>query len=185
MTAASVLQRPLRASDLDEVMKWEMVLFPYDAFPRSEYERGIRSPKQRWIALEKEGKLAAWGGVALHKNVANLDSVAVSPDFQGQGLGLALTVSLMEAALDAGHKRLALQVASENTRAFELYRKLGFVKVATLGDHYGKGKDAYLMQTDMNYPELRGVFDAARAASRARVPVTSAEMQQTGSVEVS
>lgn len=55
-----------------------------------------------------------------------LQAVALFPEQRGKGHGPTLIAQACEAARDAGHRRIALEVESPNTEALSLYRKCGF-----------------------------------------------------------
>jgi ribosomal protein S18 acetylase RimI-like enzyme len=55
-----------------------------------------------------------------------LDSVAVHPSFQGQGLGTQLIREFEQQAVRLGHDKVLLIVDVENTRAKALYERLGY-----------------------------------------------------------
>jgi ribosomal protein S18 acetylase RimI-like enzyme len=57
-----------------------------------------------------------------------LQAVALFPEHRGKGYGPALMERACQAARDAGHRRIALEVESPNTGAIGLYRKCGFVE---------------------------------------------------------
>jgi len=57
-----------------------------------------------------------------------LQAVTLFPEQRGKGYGPALIERACQAARDAGHSRIALQVESPNTSAIAAYRKCGFVE---------------------------------------------------------
>lgn len=57
-----------------------------------------------------------------------LQAVALFSEERGKGHGPALIARACQAARDAGHRRIALEVESPNTGAISLYRKCGFVE---------------------------------------------------------
>ena len=57
-----------------------------------------------------------------------LQAVALFPEDRGKGYGPAMIARACEAARDAGHRRIALEVESPNFGAISLYRKCGFVE---------------------------------------------------------
>ncbi|RKN84451.1 GNAT family N-acetyltransferase [Paenibacillus ginsengarvi] len=61
-----------------------------------------------------------------------LDSVAVSDEFQGQGIGKLLMQAFEEKGKAEGHSRLSLIVEEENDRAYRLYVKMGYQEDGTL-----------------------------------------------------
>lgn len=60
-----------------------------------------------------------------------LDSIAVSPAFQGKGVGTKLLDSLPEVASKSGNTCIGLSVDFANPLAEKLYRRVGYQKVAT------------------------------------------------------
>lgn len=59
-----------------------------------------------------------------------LDSVAVRPEFRGNGIGGKLILKMCERAFAAGHEKAGLLVDAENPRAEKLYRSVGFSRVS-------------------------------------------------------
>lgn len=57
-----------------------------------------------------------------------LQAVALFPEHRRLGHGPALVARACQAARDAGHRRIALQVESPNTGAIALYRRCGFTE---------------------------------------------------------
>lgn len=75
-----------------------------------------------------------------------LDTLAVSPDFQGQGIGTTLLESLPEVARAAGKNKIGLNVDVGNPKAEKLYTKMGF---KTIGNMVISGHDYHHMQKDI------------------------------------
>jgi RimJ/RimL family protein N-acetyltransferase len=57
-----------------------------------------------------------------------LQAVALFPEHRGKGHGPAFMERACQAARDAGHRRIVLQVEDPNTGAIALYRKCGFAE---------------------------------------------------------
>lgn len=57
-----------------------------------------------------------------------LRAVALFPEHRGTGHGPALIARACQAARDAGHRQIALEVESPNIGALSLYRKCGFAE---------------------------------------------------------
>lgn len=66
-----------------------------------------------------------------------LDSLAVFPTHQHQGIGKALILALCDKAFSEGHQRVGLLVDMENPHAESLYSSLGFqhINPKTLFNH--------------------------------------------------
>ncbi|MDO4642665.1 MAG: GNAT family N-acetyltransferase [Cardiobacteriaceae bacterium] len=78
-----------------------------------------------------------------------LDSIAVAPNYQGQGIGTTLLTALPERALAAGKNCIGLNVAANNPRAQRLYSQLGYHPVGRrrLSNH-----DYLHMQKELSSP---------------------------------
>jgi L-phenylalanine/L-methionine N-acetyltransferase len=55
-----------------------------------------------------------------------LGGLAIHPDFAGKGFGVKMMQEIMDLAKQKGCKRLELSAGTENLRAIELYKKVGF-----------------------------------------------------------
>ena len=62
-----------------------------------------------------------------------LQSVSIARKFQGKGIGELLTMFAVNKILEKGFKTVELDVFSDNFKAFNLYKKLGF-KVMKFSD---------------------------------------------------
>ncbi|WP_339226603.1 GNAT family N-acetyltransferase [Oceanobacillus sp. FSL K6-2867] len=84
-----------------------------------------------FFAAEADNKLvgfiAAFGGkVNRNKHSAYL-VLGILEEYQGQGIATKLFLRIFEWAKEAGITRLELTVIKDNIKAFQLYRKMGFV----------------------------------------------------------
>ncbi|PTW96027.1 GNAT family N-acetyltransferase [Achromobacter mucicolens] len=91
-----------------------------------------RRPTVRALLARIDGQAA---GVAIYvegfstfacRPLLNLHDLAVSPRFQGQGVGKALLAALEDRARQMGCCKITLEVLEGNTVAQGLYRKQGF-----------------------------------------------------------
>lgn len=80
--------------------------------------------------------------------------IAILKNEWGQGLGRKLLTELISFAKRAGYESLELEVASVNTTAVDLYKKLGFVV-------YGERPDSLKLKNGEYYGELLMVLDLA------------------------
>ena len=81
---------------------------------------------------------------------AELLTIAVSPNAQGQGLGGRLLRSVLKTAEAFGASEVFLEVAAENAPALALYDRAGFARIGTRPHYYrypdGSREDAILMR---------------------------------------
>lgn len=80
-----------------------------------------------------------------------LELLAVSPDFQGQGLGKSL-VQWLEKEVRPTHSNLWTTVSSFNTPAAGFYEHMGFEKAGTLNALLKAGFDELLLRKILNQP---------------------------------
>ncbi len=81
-----------------------------------------------FVGVRDEGKLVAMGGVRLHiAGHREITTVATLPGFEGRGYGTAVMRALVERIRGRG-ERPFLTVRTDNARAIEIYRKLGFME---------------------------------------------------------
>lgn len=67
-----------------------------------------------------------------------IDTICVSPKFQGYGIGTVLMKEVVKTAKQKGYSRISLNVAHDNPTAKSLYKKLGYIeeKVIQINGHY-------------------------------------------------
>lgn len=91
-------------------------------------------------------------GLSLHFHQRNghITNIAVSPAYQGRGMGTYLMKAMMAVAVAHKMTSMSLEVRIENRGAQHLYRRLGF-EVCQQKHHYylPDGGDAYEMKTKL------------------------------------
>jgi mycothiol synthase len=84
-------------------------------------------PKGFLLAVDSAGRLLGFHWTKVHPNgLGEIYVLAVDPDAQGSGLGVALTVAGLAHLRDRGVREAMLYVESDNPAALHTYRKLGF-----------------------------------------------------------
>jgi predicted GNAT family acetyltransferase len=85
-----------------------------------------------FIGIRHEGQLVAMGCLRLHfPGYREISTVATRPGQTGRGYGTAVVTKLAQRILDHGETPF-LTVRTDNTRAIEIYRRLGFRERAQL-----------------------------------------------------
>jgi RimJ/RimL family protein N-acetyltransferase len=111
---------------------------PYD---RPRLERWTSDLESSILFIALDGKrvvgVTRIGGSALSglKGIGTFITY-IHQDYQNQGLGTHLTVSILEEARKKSFHRVSLEVVADNTAAIRAYEKAGFV-------HEGRMKDAH------------------------------------------
>jgi ribosomal protein S18 acetylase RimI-like enzyme len=89
----------------------------------------------QFLGIREEGKLVAMAGQRLHfAGYREITTVATLPGHEGRGYATALMRALVERIRVRG-ERPFLTVRTDNTRAIEIYRRLGFKERTLLYSH--------------------------------------------------
>src|SRR5215207_988372 len=101
-------------------------------------------------ALEAELRsIVGYAGLWLMTDEAHITTIAVDPDFQGNGIGELLLVALIDRAKQIGARWLTLEVRVTNEVAQRLYEKYTFKEMGLRRRYYSdNGEDALVMWTD-------------------------------------
>ena len=101
-------------------------------------------------ALEAELRsIVGYAGLWLMTDEAHITTIAIDPDFQGNGLGELLLVALIDRAHAIGARWLTLEVRVSNMVAQRLYEKYTFKEMGIRRRYYSdNNEDALVMWTD-------------------------------------
>ncbi len=78
-----------------------------------------------------------------HYPHADIEKVAIDPQYQGLGLGHRIMNQLISTAVNTGIEVLTLDFRCDNERAAKLYKSLGFTEYGRLPRFVAVGKDRY------------------------------------------
>ena len=80
---------------------------------------------------------------------AHITAIAVSEQWQGQGLGELLLIGAIEESIRRASRMVTLEARISNYKALSLYNKYGFVRTGTRKGYYSDNReDAAIMETD-------------------------------------
>ncbi len=80
----------------------------------------------QFLGIHEDGKLLAMGGLRLHlAGYREITTVATMPAHEGRGYATAIVRGLIDRIRSRGDRPF-LTVRTDNTRAIEIYRRLGF-----------------------------------------------------------
>ncbi len=130
--------------------------------------RGSEEPAPSSAALETELKsIVGYAGLWLMTDEAHITTIAVSPDYQGYGIGELLLLGLIDRAQQIGARWLTLEVRVSNKVAQALYEKYTFKEMGLRRRYYSdNNEDALVMWTD---PIESETFQSAVARHRERL----------------
>lgn len=97
-------------------------------------------------ALDAQGALVGYAGLCDYPDEAWVQTVAVAPAAQGQGLGALLLGALLTEARRRRATQVVLEVAADNEAAQRLYARAGFRRTGVRRGYYQpSGTDALVM----------------------------------------
>ena len=157
--------RPMRESDIPTVMSIERLSFP-TPWPEAAYYYELRfGANARFLVLQRQQEepaqlpwydrlrgrqpdppaLIGYVGVRLRDAAAHISTIAVHPDWRGQGVGKLILLISLEEASRHGAQRVTLEVRASNTVAQKLYAQVGFTQIGVRPAYYQDGEDGLTM----------------------------------------
>ena len=101
---------------------------------------------RHYVVALSEGEVVGYAGLCDYPDEAWVQTMAVAPAAQGQGLGARLLLELLDEAARRGQRTVRLEVRSDNAPAQRLYERHGFVREGVRRGYYQpSGTDAVLM----------------------------------------
>lgn len=149
--------RAMNSFDLGAVLEIEKELFP-DPWNLAQFKEELAGvPKTRSYFVVETGatpKVIAFAGLYCPSRGADADiqTISVSAQYQGNGIGQGLLDLLINAAIERGAPAIFLEVRAENEQARALYAKNGFTQISVRKGYYqnaqprSKRSDAIIMQ---------------------------------------
>ena len=132
---------------LREISALEAVIFT-DAWSEESIFAAAENLRTRILAaLDDQDALMGYLIVTQVMDVADIDNIAVSPDFRRQGIASLL----LDTALEQMDADVFLEVRASNAPAIGLYQKYGFARIGIRRNYYEKPReDAILMKRERN-----------------------------------
>ena len=135
----------MTTDDADAVADLEEKSFAMP-WSRENFWREAQNELATYIVGEIGGKIVAYAGAWVSFNQAEVMSVAVDPEFRGQGLGTLLFGELINAVKARGASAITLEVRPSNIAAIKLYKNFGLKSVGRRKKYYlDNGEDALIM----------------------------------------
>ena len=126
--------RPMRETDLDEVMQIEEAAYPFP-WTRGIFRDCMRAGYPMWVQ-ERDGRLAGYGVLSIAAEEAHVLNLCTAPGIEGHGLGQRMLQSLLRIARGSGAQRVFLEVRPSNPRAINLYDRSGFNEIGRRPRYY-------------------------------------------------
>jgi ribosomal-protein-alanine N-acetyltransferase len=169
---ATILIRRMQADDLEQVhaidtisftMPWPESAYRYELFENLSSLLWVAEAHEPGGVLRVAGMVVTW----LIVDEAHIATIAVHPDYRGQGIAQELLCAALIEAIEKGMHRATLEVRAHNLVAQRLYRRFRFEDAGVRPRYYRDNfEDALIMTTqklDGNY--LQWLKDGAWRAS--------------------
>lgn len=168
----AVLLREMRWWDLDAVLELEDELFPEDAWSPGMFWSELahaRGPyaTRRYVVADEGGRIVGYAGLAAVGGVADVQTIGVTRDHWGAGLGGRLLEELLRHATAFESAEVLLEVRVDNARAQKLYERFGFEPIGIRRGYYQPGNvDALVMRKPLRDEPPAAERETPRGARR-------------------
>ena len=120
-----------------------------DACRREYFFHVAQDERQEFLVAELDGKIIACAGAEIANDTAEIESLAVAPEYRRIGVATKLMTKLLDAIQKRGATFIVLEVRPSNKAAIELYKKFGFQIVEREKNYYWN-EDAWIMAKDFS-----------------------------------
>jgi|SRR5579862_7913909 len=136
-------------SDLPGILRLERQSFDRDAWSRQVFlEYACKAP-DLFLVAKASGSVAGYSIAFLARHGAEIVSLAVHPRYRREGVATVLLRTTIRKLRRSGAPAAWLMVRRENEGAIRLYRKIGFVRTATVRDYYDDHSSAWRMRMQL------------------------------------
>ena len=131
---------------LEQVLPIEQQLFQPEPWSARLFwsELGQLDTRHYVVALDG-AELVGYAGLCDYPDEAFVQTMAVAPSAQGQGVGALLLTELLEEAARRRQRVVSLEVRADNLAAQRLYDRSGFTRTGVRRGYYPGGVDALVL----------------------------------------
>jgi ribosomal-protein-alanine N-acetyltransferase len=148
----TVVLRRMRWWDVEVVHPLETALFPDPWSVETFWSELAQVPETRhYLVAEREGRLAGYAGLVVVGRQADVQTLGVATEAQGQGVGRLLLDALLAEARRRDAGEVLLEVRAGNTAAQALYAGAGFERIGVRRGYYRPGgTDALVLRLKLS-----------------------------------
>lgn len=147
----TVVVRAMGTADVPAVNALEQRLFPVDAWPlQMFYDELAQAETRQYLVAESNEGIVGYAGLMCIEPIADVQTIAVVPDYEGRGIGSMLLTRLLEEARRRNAADVLLEVRADNPRAQHLYLRFGFEQIHIRPRYYRDGTDALIMRLQLD-----------------------------------
>jgi len=140
--------RPMTHADLPAVLAIEVELFPIDAWTEELFLGELAEvSNSRDVAVAiLDSEIVGYASFRYVGKQGDVNTVAVSKDQQGKGIGSFLMDWLESQATLRNVREIFLEVRSDNEAAMKMYASRGYERIDVRRNYYGNTIDANIMR---------------------------------------
>jgi len=140
--------RPMKRTDLTEVLRLEKALFPIDAWSEELFleELAEVSISRDVSVAVLDSQIVGYASLRFVGKQGDVNTVAVASNQQGKGIGTALMDWLESQAALRNVREIFLDVRSDNEAALKMYASRGYERIDIRRNYYGNTIDANVMR---------------------------------------
>ena len=149
---AEIKLRQASVDDLAAIMQIERECFVRDAWSEQNMLDELAAAHTYYLVAQIGDRVVGYAGLSNLAGSAQADiqTIAVSPDTRGLGIGRKIMFALTAEAKSRGAREILLEVRADNTVAQKLYRVFGFKHIGVRKKYYQPdGVDAFVMKTEL------------------------------------
>jgi len=141
------------ALDVPVLVSLERTLFTLDPWTVGQFKEEIAElcKTRQYVLALNDGSIIGYAGIMVVAAgvPADLLTIAVLPDFRGQGIAQAMLAELENWAKSKGAKEVILEVDTKNESAIRLYNFARYEQISTRANYYALGVDALIMRKEL------------------------------------
>ena len=146
--------RDMTLADVTAVSVLEQKLFPIDAWPLQMFLDELAQPEtRRYLVAQGSEGIVGYAGLMCIEPIADVQTIAVVPEYEGRGIGSTLLTALINEARRRYAADVLLEVRADNPRAQRLYLRFGFEQIHVRPRYYRDGVDALIMRLQLTGDE--------------------------------
>lgn len=135
------------------------------------------TPKRGWLHWlqsatglgSQKSRVIGYLGIRLRESGTHISTIAVHPDWRGNGLGELLLLTAIELSAKMERGIVTLEVRPSNKTAQRLYQKYGFRFTGVQEGYYRDGENAWLMTVEIDRNVYRKRLAELRQELEARL----------------
>ncbi|TFC04662.1 ribosomal-protein-alanine N-acetyltransferase [Cryobacterium mannosilyticum] len=141
-------------------MALETRIFENDAWSREAMNRDVTDPDCYYLVAfppDAPTQIDAYAGLQAPRGATegDIQTIAVTEEARGHGLGRTLVQTLLIEARKRGAREVFLEVRADNPGAQRVYRRLGFEELGVRRGYYQPDNvDALVMRVRLTAPEM-------------------------------